>query len=403
MDILLQSYLEETEELLQSAEECMIRLEESFSQREINELFRIAHTIKGSSQLMGYEDIGDLMHKIEDMLDYTRNGRLELNKDIMDCCFEGLDLVKKMLEYKLEAGSEPEKSQLPEAADHLKAKIKQIIQQPIPEEKAESTKEETGLRQERNINRETGLVSYLLSKESKGKNKYYLDFGLEEDLPMVSVVLTMLLNSVEEVGALLYSSITDNFFQEEFSQEDIRNLELIVTTDLEEEELRNHFSLFYVERIEIIDLNKGKLRKADRDPGPEKGQEEVVTLLEKACACLREQELLKTFKPAQQGYLACLKNFLKHIPVSTQMVALDLSNLTIVQAQELKELIPLKHELEANNIELVIVADSPYARRIVNIFDSVSGITEFKVYKKESEAVLATLRLREFLQKLNLL
>lgn len=95
MDTLIQSYLEETEDMLQNAEECIIKLETEFSVSEINELFRIAHTIKGSSYMVGYEDIGSLMHKLEDMLDLVRNGSISFNRDITAFYFEGIDIVKK--------------------------------------------------------------------------------------------------------------------------------------------------------------------------------------------------------------------------------------------------------------------------------------------------------------------
>jgi len=55
--------MEETEDMLQRAEECIIRLEMEYSDLDVNELFRIAHTIKGSSYMVGYEDIGKIMHK----------------------------------------------------------------------------------------------------------------------------------------------------------------------------------------------------------------------------------------------------------------------------------------------------------------------------------------------------
>ena len=63
MDTMIESYMEETEDMLQRAEECIIRLEMEYSDLDVNELFRIAHTIKGSSYMVGYEDIGKIMHK----------------------------------------------------------------------------------------------------------------------------------------------------------------------------------------------------------------------------------------------------------------------------------------------------------------------------------------------------
>ncbi|MBZ4669024.1 MAG: signal transduction histidine kinase, partial [Defluviitaleaceae bacterium] len=115
MDTMFQLYMEDTEEMLQKAEECLIRLEMEYSSVEINELFRIAHTIKGSSHMVGYEDIGNIMHKIEDMLDCARNGFILFDQDIVSLCFKGLDIVKQMLEYKKEGSGEVPKDLMDEA------------------------------------------------------------------------------------------------------------------------------------------------------------------------------------------------------------------------------------------------------------------------------------------------
>ena len=83
MDTMIASYMEETEEMLQRAEECIIRLEMEYSPIEVNELFRIAHTIKGSSHMVGYEDIENLMHKLEDMLVSARKGPIMFDQSIV--------------------------------------------------------------------------------------------------------------------------------------------------------------------------------------------------------------------------------------------------------------------------------------------------------------------------------
>lgn len=100
MDQLYVTYLEETEELLQKAEECLIRLETDYSSDDITQLFRIFHSIKGSSQMIGHDDIGNLTHKLEDMLDIVRKGRIDLDGQILQLCFSGLDHVKLMFESK---------------------------------------------------------------------------------------------------------------------------------------------------------------------------------------------------------------------------------------------------------------------------------------------------------------
>lgn len=247
MDTMVQSYMEETEDMLQRAEECIIRLEVEFSSEEINELFRIAHTIKGSSHVMGYEAIGNLMHKIEDMLDMVRNGSISFNQDIVSLCFDGLDIAKKMLQTKAESYAGEFLEEHLEEASSIGEKIQSYIS--VNKTNGKTNREDSAAAQEK-----TGIVSTLMNKEPRGKNKFYITVVLEEDAPMISPVFILVLKSIENIGTLLYSSITDDCLWG--ADEDVRILEMILCTDIEEAELYNYFDLFYVEKINIINLNR---------------------------------------------------------------------------------------------------------------------------------------------------
>ena len=70
MESMLEMYIFETNTLLEQLDEILLRTEDAnvFSQEDINEIFRIMHTIKGSSAMMGFENLQHLAHKGEDML-----------------------------------------------------------------------------------------------------------------------------------------------------------------------------------------------------------------------------------------------------------------------------------------------------------------------------------------------
>lgn len=69
MESMLEMYIFETNTLLEQLDEILLRTEDAnvFSQEDINEIFRIMHTIKGSSAMMGFENLQHLAHKGEDM------------------------------------------------------------------------------------------------------------------------------------------------------------------------------------------------------------------------------------------------------------------------------------------------------------------------------------------------
>lgn len=246
MDTMIQSYMEETEDLLQRAEECIIKLEEQFTYDDINELFRIAHTIKGSSYMVGYEDLGNLMHKIEDMLDSVRNGSILFDSQTSSLCFEGIDIAKKILLSKeMLNASEVTNEYLDEASTVCK-KIQMLVSK---------TKTKKAVTKSDEIN--TGIVSNLLNRIPKGKNKFYIKISIEEDTPMISPVFTLIFKCIENIGSLLYSSVTDDFLCSD-ADNDIRELEMILCTDIDEAELYTYFSLFYVEKINILNLNSNE-------------------------------------------------------------------------------------------------------------------------------------------------
>jgi chemosensory pili system protein ChpA (sensor histidine kinase/response regulator) len=72
----------------------------------IDELFRAAHTLKGSAAMMGFQGISDVAHKSEDMLGMFRAGTIEIRKETLDFLFDSVDAVKLMVDAV--AASQPE-------------------------------------------------------------------------------------------------------------------------------------------------------------------------------------------------------------------------------------------------------------------------------------------------------
>jgi two-component system chemotaxis sensor kinase CheA len=86
MNDLLRIYFNETEELIDQILDNLDVLRSDPSQHSIdmiNELMRKFHTIKGSSYSVGFMKIGEIAHKVEDILVGVRDGKIELNYDII--------------------------------------------------------------------------------------------------------------------------------------------------------------------------------------------------------------------------------------------------------------------------------------------------------------------------------
>lgn len=102
MEAMVDVYIFETTGLLEQLDEILLRTEQAneFTEEDINEIFRIMHTVKGSSAMMGFENLQQLAHKGEDMFFIIRENPDKV-KDISfvyDLVFQMSDLFKAEIE-----------------------------------------------------------------------------------------------------------------------------------------------------------------------------------------------------------------------------------------------------------------------------------------------------------------
>lgn len=96
---MLDMFIFETSLLLEQLDEIMIQIEKEkvFTHNNINETFRIMHTIKGSASMMGLDNISALVHSVEDLFYAIREGKIEvLDNDLLfDLVFQSLDFIRR--------------------------------------------------------------------------------------------------------------------------------------------------------------------------------------------------------------------------------------------------------------------------------------------------------------------
>jgi chemosensory pili system protein ChpA (sensor histidine kinase/response regulator) len=88
----------EAQEYLESLEAQLLRLErEQHNPEVINQLFRTAHTLKGSAYTVGFESIGDLTHYIEDFMGAVREGRVKILPGHTDVLLRSVDVARLLM------------------------------------------------------------------------------------------------------------------------------------------------------------------------------------------------------------------------------------------------------------------------------------------------------------------
>ena len=105
MDDILRLYFNETEELIDQILDDIDLLKEGFSAEIVNEILRKFHTIKGSSYSVGFMKVGDLAHKLEDFFVNIRDGKEELNEEMIPYI---ISVVQRLKGFLMDISSHPQ-------------------------------------------------------------------------------------------------------------------------------------------------------------------------------------------------------------------------------------------------------------------------------------------------------
>jgi len=126
----LQFFIPEAEEHLQTVTECVLALESNPSPEDIHRLFRSIHTVKGSAAQAGLHRISAIAHRVEDLIGRMRDGTLAPNTECTDLCLESVDVLRRFLH-----NDWPDEARARAAVDLLLSRIADFA----PEEAAEGT------------------------------------------------------------------------------------------------------------------------------------------------------------------------------------------------------------------------------------------------------------------------
>ncbi|MDR2590338.1 MAG: Hpt domain-containing protein, partial [Oscillospiraceae bacterium] len=85
LDPMLDVFIFETQQLLEALEETLLQSEKikNLTAEHIDEIFRVMHTIKGSSAMMSFDNLVTLSHALEDMFDNIRAGKTRMDEDMV--------------------------------------------------------------------------------------------------------------------------------------------------------------------------------------------------------------------------------------------------------------------------------------------------------------------------------
>ena len=108
MQEIFESFLIESDEILEGMGRDVLELEKRPSDVDVlNRIFRVAHTLKGTSGFLGYQQITDFAHALEELLNKLRKREVEVNTGIIDILFDAYDVLKELLSRVKKNNHEP--------------------------------------------------------------------------------------------------------------------------------------------------------------------------------------------------------------------------------------------------------------------------------------------------------
>jgi two-component system, chemotaxis family, sensor kinase CheA len=98
----LKDFVAEAEEIIEGLNQNLLAMEAAEDKTAVrpdilNAIFRAAHTLKGMSGMVGLKKVSEVSHRLEDMLDSLRMGKLGLSQSVMDTLLKGIELIRSLI------------------------------------------------------------------------------------------------------------------------------------------------------------------------------------------------------------------------------------------------------------------------------------------------------------------
>lgn len=247
----LSMFLEESEENLQTLNESLLELEQNPEDEEkINSIFRVAHTIKGMAATMGFNDIAELTHKMEDVLSEFRDGQLKVTQDVVTTLFNCLDILEKMIDN-ISEGNE-------ESIDisEIMKKLSSITEDTCTGFNMEQSKDEEPQPLEKEGNYSSLVLNeyekdIIIQAKEKQYNGFECNITLDENTLLKSARAFLIFQDIEEHGEIIKSNPSTEDIENENFEFD---LELVVITQLSSDDLKN--SILNISEVKAVNIKE---------------------------------------------------------------------------------------------------------------------------------------------------
>lgn len=231
-------FLEESMENLQTLNESLLELEQNPKDIDrLNQIFRVAHTIKGMAATMGFSDIAELTHKMEDVLAEFREGKLLVTQQVVTVLFDCLDTLERMVSN-IESGTDTKieiSAIIAALVEIAEQKEESKSSNKVEEIKEKQVKEEEPQKIGDTIRLNEYDISVVKQAYEKGFGVFNIRIIISENTLLKSARAFLIVKDLEEIGEIIKSEPeTEKIENEEFDFQ----LSFLVVTNTNIEEIK---------------------------------------------------------------------------------------------------------------------------------------------------------------------
>lgn len=334
-------FIEESLDNLQTLNESLLELEQNPEDIDkVNEIFRVAHTIKGMAATMGFNDLAELTHKMEDVLSEFREGELKVSQDVVTVLFDCLDTLEKMVDI-VQEGSD-EKVDI----EGIMAKLADIKENgnKKPEEKNEESAATNATEVKVSGSNLIGLelneydISVIKQAEEKEFNAIEIKVTLSENTLLKSARAFLIVKDLEDHGEILKSvPSTQDIENEEF---DLELKFVLLTKNTVDEILSLVNGISEVSKVEaaLVELEEAEVAPKEAEVKEEKKEAAPAPKKEEAKAVAKKQQHKKEMKKAHQSVRVDLERIDNLMNMVSELVIYRTRLEQIVTAHKSQEL-----------------------------------------------------------------
>lgn len=206
----LDVFIDESTEHLDILYNQLLLLEKNPQEKSvIEEIFRAAHTMKGMSATMGFDDLASLTHNLENVLDDIRNDKITVHTHIIDVLFAAVDHLNSMVEDLANGGDGKRDIQ------QILVQLEEITSGSLSPSTSTIESQADPVADASDLSLDEFELAILDESEEQGYTNYEISVTIREDCLLKSVRVYMVFEALEKFGEVIKSDPPVNDLEEE--------------------------------------------------------------------------------------------------------------------------------------------------------------------------------------------